>query len=263
MYESIEGRPAASLAGKVAFITGSGRGMGRAHAVLMAHRGADIVVHDINKDWAEETAELVRGTGQRALVIIEDVADVEAMAEHVKVTEAEFGHVDILVNNGGVPGEREGIEMIEPEFFDRMFNVHVRGHFFLTKAVVPGMKERNYGRIVNISSMWAMTGSNPKYGSTYTAAKSALLGLTKSWAKEFAPHNITVNAVAPGGVMTQMAIEKDGLEAVMARAQTVPLGRFGDADEYAAVVAFLCSDEAAFITGQTISPNGGWAIVGI
>jgi 3-oxoacyl-[acyl-carrier protein] reductase len=263
VFESIDGRPAASLEGKVAFITGSGRGMGRANAILMANRGADIAVHDVNKDWAEETGELVRATGRRALVFVEDVADISAMAGHAKAAEAELGRIDILVNNAGVGAERAGIETIEPDFFDRMFNVHVRGHFFLSKAVVPGMKERNYGRILNVSSMWAMTGSHPHYGSTYTAAKSALLGLTKSWAKEFAPHHITVNAIAPGGVMSQMAVEKDGLEAVQTRAKTVPLGRFGELHEYAAVVAFLCSDEAAFITGQCIAPNGGQGIVGI
>ncbi|MDA0701951.1 MAG: SDR family oxidoreductase [Proteobacteria bacterium] len=261
MFESIEGRPAASLEGKVAFITGSGRGMGQAHALLMAHRGADIVIHDVNKDWAEETGEKVRATGRKALVFVEDVADVKAMAENAKRAESEMGRIDILVNNAGIGGERTGIEGVEEDFFDRMFNIHVRGHFFLTKAVVPGMKERKYGRILNVSSMWVMMGHH--YGATYTAAKSALLGLTKSWAKEFAPWGITVNAIAPGGVMSQMAIEKDGLEAVMARAKTVPLGRFAELDENAALVAFLCSDEAAFITGQTIGPNGGQAIVGI
>jgi 3-oxoacyl-[acyl-carrier protein] reductase len=261
MFESIEGRPAASLAGKVAFITGSGRGMGQAHAVLMAHRGADIVVHDVNKDWAEETGEKVRAIGRKALVFVEDVADIEAMAAHAKRAESELGRIDILVNNAGVGGERTGIEGVEPDFFDRLFGIHVRGHFFLTKAVVPGMKARKYGRILNVSSMWSMTGHH--YGATYTAMKSALLGLTKSWAKEFAPHNITVNAIAPGGVWSQMAIEKEGLESFTARSKTTPLGRFAKLEENAALVAFLCSDEGAFITGQTIGPNGGHAIVGI
>ena len=261
MFESIDGRPAASLDGKVAFITGSGRGMGRAHAVLMANRGADIAVHDVNRDWAEDTGELVRAAGRKAVVFVEDVADIEAMAGHARAAEAELGRIDILVNNAGVGGERTGIEGVEPVFFDRLFNIHLRGHFFLTQAVVPGMKARNYGRILNVSSMWAMTGHH--YGATYTAMKSALLGLTKAWAKEFAPHNITVNAIAPGGVWSQMAIEKEGLESFTARSKKTPIGRFAELDENAALVAFLCSDEAAFITGQTIAPNGGQAIVGI
>lgn len=249
------------LDGKVALITGSGRGMGRAHALEMAGRGADIMVHDLKKAEADETVELVRAKGQRAIVSYADVADADAMAAFAAEGEKAFGHIDILVNNAGIGAERTGIEEVTPEWFQRMFDIHVKGTFFTTKAVVPGMKKRKQGKILNVSSMWAMTGYH--YGATYTAAKAAILGLTKAWAKELAPWNICVNAVAPGSVYSQMVIERDGLEAAQKRWDLIPLKRPAQPEEIAYSVAFLCSPESDFITGQVLSQNGGAAIVGI
>jgi 3-oxoacyl-[acyl-carrier protein] reductase len=250
-----------ALDGKVALITGSGRGMGRAHAVLLAERGADIMVHDLRKEEADETADLVRQKGRRALVSNADVADVAAMRDYARRGEKELGRIDILVNNAGIGAERTGIEGVTLEWWQRMLDIHVKGSFFTTQAVVPGMKARKFGKILNVSSMWSMTG-NP-YGASYIAAKSALLGLTRAWALELAAWNICVNAVAPGSIYSQMVIERDGLEAAQKRWDLIPLKRPAQPEEIAYSVAFLCSGESDFITGQVLSQNGGFAIVGI
>lgn len=245
--------------GKVAWITGSGRGMGRAHAELMAERGADIVVHDVLKDEAAETAEAVRKLGRRVMVAHESVAEPAAMRELVARAERELGPIAILVNNAGI-GEHKSIEEIDLACYQRMFDIHVKGSFFCGQAVIPGMKERRYGRIVNISSIWGMNGTNT--ASHYCAAKTAILGLTKAWAKELAPWEILVNSVCPGGVMTEMPIRVQGMEKIREKEKKVPLGRWAQPEEISYAVAFLASDEAAFITGQSISPNGGETIVG-
>ena len=187
------------LDGKVALITGAGRGMGRTHALLMAEEGARIVVQDIDAALAEESAAMIRERGGLARTMVFDVSDVAAGRAEVAAVEAALGGIDILVNNAGIdtPGELAGIDETA---FDRMFAVHVKGSFFMAQAVTPGMKERRYGKIVNVSSMWGMTGHTSH--SHYCGAKAALLGLTKAWAKEFAPHNVNVNAIAPGGVIT-------------------------------------------------------------
>ena len=247
------------LEGKVALITGSGRGMGRAHAELLATNGADVVVHDISETGAEETAELVRRQGRRALVAVADVADISAMKDVVANAEARLGSVDILINNAGIGADRATIEQIDEAMFDRIFNIHVKGTFFTTRAVVPGMKARRSGAIINVSSIWGMVGHH--FGSTYCGAKATLLGFTKSWAKELAPYRITVNAVAPGGVATPMAIEKDGIDAVRERMARVPLGRWAEPSEVSDGVLYLVT--AGFVTGQVLCISGGETIVGI
>jgi 3-oxoacyl-[acyl-carrier protein] reductase len=245
--------------GKVAWITGCGRGMGRAHALLLAERGADIVVHDVLADEARETAHRIEAMGRRVLVSNADVADPAAMRALAAEAERAFGKIDVLVNNAGI-GQHRSIEEITIEDFDRMFAIHVKGSFFCGQAVIPGMKERRYGKIVNISSIWGMNGADT--ASHYCAAKTALLGLTKAWAKELAPWNIHVNAVCPGGVITEMPIKVQGWDKIRAKEKKVPLGRWAQPEEVSYAVAFLASAEADFITGQSISPNGGETIVG-
>lgn len=248
-----------TLTGKVAMITGSGDGMGKAHAILMAERGADIVVHDIKADLADETAAAVRKLGRKAHVGACDVADVAAVQRLVADATAAMGRIDILVNNAGY-GQRSETQAITEQEFDRMFAVHVKGSFFAAQAVIPGMKERRYGKIVNISSMWGMTGA--PVAPHYCAAKAALLGFTKAWAKELAPWNIHVNAVAPGGVKSGGPIKLDNPEILKAKEARVPLKRYCEPVEIAYAVAYLASPEADFVTGQVISPNGGEVIVG-
>jgi len=250
------------LTDKVALITGSGRGMGRSHAELMAREGAKIIVHDMDPDLVHETSTRVRDAGGEAREIVCDITDVDQMSREIAEAQRVWGTVDILVNNAGIdtPGD---LHEISEESFDRMFDVHVKGSFFTTRTVVSGMKQNGYGKIVNISSIWGTVGHRSH--SHYCGAKAALLGLTKAWAKEFAPYNITVNAVAPGGVITEMALEENnGMEGIRRRAERdIPLKRYAETIEISHTVLFLVSPESDFITGQVISPNGGETIVGI
>ncbi len=212
-----------SLDGRTALITGSGSGMGRSHARLMSERGAAVIVHDVDAEGANETAGMVREVGGTAVVMAVDIRDVADFGDALGAAVAEMGAVDILVNNAGVGGQGLAIEDIDEATFDRMFAVHVKGTFFATQAVVPGMKERGYGKIVNISSSFAMGGS--ALASHYAAAKSALSGFTKSWARELAPYKICVNAVAPGILETPMTLGSIGKERIDAMAGDIPLGR--------------------------------------
>ena len=247
---------AGSLDGKRALITGSGGGMGRSHAVLMAERGADVVVHDIESEGAEETAAMVRALGREALAVVADVRDVPTFVRAV----ADAGPVDILVNNAGVGGARLTIEDVDVEAFDRMFEVHVRGTFFATQTVLPAMKERRSGKIVNISSIYAMGGS--QLASHYAAAKSAISGFTKSWARELAPWRVTVNAVAPGFVVTGMTQASNTPEKIAEREKLMPLGEFCKPLDISYAVAWLAGPETDLISGQVVSPNSGEVIVG-
>ena len=249
-----------SLEGRIALVTGAGGGMGRSHAVLLAERGADVIVHDVIDGIAETAAE-IRAQGRRAHELRVDIRDVAALQSGVAGAEEAFGPIDILVNNAGVGGRRLTLDEISVEDFDRMFEVHVRGTFFATQAAVPGMAARGYGRIVNISSIYAMGGS-PR-ASHYSAAKAAISGFTKCWARELAPHRITVNAVAPGFVVTGMTRGSNTDAQIAEREKGMPLGRFTRPEDISYAVAWLASDEAEMVTGQVVSPNAGEVIVGI
>jgi len=250
-----------SLDGRTALITGSGSGMGRSHARLMAERGARVIVHDVDAEGAGETARMVREGGGAAWEMVADIRDKAAFEGALAPAVAELGAVDILVNNAGVGGQGLALEDIDEEIFDRMFAVHVKGALFATQAVVAGMKARGHGKIVNISSNFAMGGA--AFASHYAAAKSALSGFTKSWARELAPWKICVNAVAPGILETPMTLGSVGKERIHAMVDDIPLGRIAEPIDISYAVAWLASPEADFMTGQVVAPNGGLPIVGI
>ncbi len=245
-----------SLDGKIALVTGAGRGMGRSHAMLLAERGADLIVQDILEAEVGETAEMIRATGRDACSIHCDIRDVPVLQAAIR----DMGHIDILVNNAGIGGQRAAMEDIDEDFFDRMFAVHVRGTFFATQAVLPQMKERKAGKIVNTSSIFAMGGS--AMASHYAASKSAISGLTKSWAREFGPWGINVNAVAPGFIPTDMTMTLTSDAELEARREMLPMRTTTEMQDISYAVAWLASSETDKITGQIVSPNSGETIVG-
>ena len=242
-------------------ITGAASGIGRAHAILMAERGADVIINDVTAEGLEETASLAEPSGGQIELVLYDVSEVSGMTRRIEAAEQKFGKIDILVNNAGVSGQRLDFGDIDEATYDRMVDINLKGSFFAAQAVVPGMKDRRYGKIINTSSMYALGGNT--VAAHYSAAKSAISGLTHSLARELAEWNIMVNAVAPGFVLTGMTSAGRDEAAIVARTERIPLGRMADPMDIAQTVAFLASDEADFITGQVISPNGGERIVGI
>ena len=244
------------LKGKNVLVTGSGGGLGRSHAILLAEKGAKIIIHDIVSDGANETAELVGKTGQKATVLISDIRNIKEF----KASVGKIGRIDILVNNAGVGGKGRKIEDIDIEIFNEMFEVHVRGTFFATQAVLPQMKKRGSGKIINTSSIFAMGGHDSI--SHYAAAKSAISGLTNSWAKELAPWKINVNAVAPGFVETEMTRASMSQRDIRNLEKRMPLGRLCEPIDISFAVAWLASSETDMVSGQIISPNSGAVIVG-
>jgi len=246
--------------GRVALVTGAGSGMGRAHCLTLAERGARVAINDVNPAAAEETARMVREHGVACLVVPCDVSDRAAVDAMIARTVEEFGRLDILVNNAGIPDSGHGIEDTSDDEWRHQFSVHVEGTFYCTRAAVPWLKKSPAGRIINVSSMWAQEGH--KNSHAYSAAKAAILGLTKGLAKELGQDKICVNAIAPGGVFTGMTAVRTP-EQLMEQYKVIPLGRWAQPDEISPLVAFLASDEAGFITGQLIPINGGQLVVGI
>ena len=262
MTDATEIPPSLRLDARVALVTGAGRGLGREYALLLAARGADVIVNDIDADNAGATAGAVRELGRKATIIACDATDTVRLAAVIGAALAEHGHIDILVNNAGIQGNALPIEAIDERTFDTMMAVKLKASFFATRAVVPGMKARRYGKIINISSNFAMEGSTSM--SHYTGAASGMLGFTKAWAREFAPWGICVNAVAPALVVTDLTVNSMGWDRIHAIEKKVPLGgRLADKKEIAYAVAWLASAETDFMTGQVLAPNGGLTIVGI
>jgi NAD(P)-dependent dehydrogenase (short-subunit alcohol dehydrogenase family) len=239
-------------------VTGAGSGIGEAIAVDLAARGADVAVLEIDPAKARAVADRVAAHGVTGVPVAVDVASFEAVhAAFGEVFEA-LGRVDVLVNNAGVADYTPFWELTE-QAWDRMIGVHLKGTFNCTSAVIPGMRERRYGRIINMASVAGLTGT-PTHAH-YSAAKGGLIGLTKALAKEVGDCGITVNAIAPGFIDTAIT-QSPGFpkELVEAALERIPVKGGGTVEDVAYVTAFLAAEQARFITGQVISPNGGYVI---
>jgi 3-oxoacyl-[acyl-carrier protein] reductase len=242
-----------SLAGKVALVTGSGRNIGRATALELARLGADVVVNSrVNRKEAESVAEEARALGVKAIVLLADVGDQAQVERMVEQAISEFGHIDILVNNVGLRRATPFTRMTTQEWRE-VLAVNLDGPFYCCKAVVPGMIASGGGRIINVSGLNAFKGRAD--WAHVCASKMGALGLTRALAVELAPYGILVNHIVPGAFDTIR--ERDEQPSVTQRAAGIPLGRLGLPEEVARVCAFLASDDASYITGQTIHVNGG------
>ncbi|MDA0351181.1 MAG: 3-oxoacyl-ACP reductase FabG [Chloroflexi bacterium] len=242
-----------ALDGQVAVVTGASRGIGRACAIELAKQGANIVVnYTSNAEAAESCKAAIEAEGVKALVIQADVSNPEDAQRLIATAEEQFGKVDILVNNAGINRDKT-VQRMSVEDWQSVIETDLSSMFYCTNAVVTGMRERNYGRIINMSSIIGQMGNLGQ--SNYAAAKAGMIAFSKSAAKELARFNITVNAVCPGFVATDMveALDDKIKEALIAQ---IPLGRFGTVEEVASTVRFLCT-EGSFYTGAQLSLNGG------
>ena len=242
------------LEGKVALVTGGSRGIGRAIALKLAGEGAAVAINYAgNAKAAEEVKASIEAAGGKAMVVQADVSSAEAVDAMVEAVVNELGGIDILVNNAGIT--RDGLLMRMKEAdWDAVINTNLKGVFYCTKAVSKLMMKKRSGRIVNMASVVGLTGNAGQ--ANYAAAKSGVIGFSKSMAKELASRGITVNMVAPGYIETDMtAVLSDKVREAMI--STVPLARAGQAEDVAGAVLFLVSDLASYITGQVINVDGG------
>ena len=249
-----------NLDGKVAIVTGAGRGIGQQIAKKLAEAGAKVAVVDLQADWCRETVDLVEAAGSTALALGCNVAESAEVDATVKAVIAKFGTVDIMVNNAGITKDGLLMRMSDADW-DAVLNVNLKGTFLFTRAVArPMMKNKAAdgtqagGSIINIASVVGIMGNAGQ--ANYTASKGGVIALTKTTAKELGSRNVRCNAVAPGFIQSKMTdvLPDDVKKAYM---DTIPLKRFGTAEDIAKCVAFLASPDAAYITGQIISVNGG------
>ena len=245
------------LEGKAALVTGGSRGIGRAVCLELARRGACVAVNYAgNAAAAEETVESCKAKGVDAFSVQADVADAAACDAMVKEVLSRFGRLDILVNNAGIT--RDGLmPMLKDADWDAVLDANLKGAFHCMRAAYRPMMKQNYGRVVNLSSIVGLRGNAGQ--ANYAASKAGLIGLTKSMAKELAGRNVTVNAVAPGFIDTDMtaALPEKARESMLA---SIPMGRLGQGEDVAKAVAFFAGDGAGYVTGQVLCVDGGMAV---
>lgn len=244
------------LAGKVALVTGSSRGIGKAEALALAEDGVNIIINYIrNEEAAHQVAESVRLKGRESLVVKADVTKSKEVEYMVEKSISRFGKIDILVNNAGIAGEYIGksiVDMTEDEW-NMVVETSLKGTFLVTKYVAREMIKRKEGRIINTSSVYGQSGGRPGVAN-YASAKSGIIGFTKTAALELSKYGVTVNAISPGFIETELARTlpiKDDL------VKQIPLRRFGKPEEIGRMIAFLASPHAAYITGSVVEVNGG------
>ena len=252
------------LEGRKAFVTGAGQGIGEAIAVKLATHGCDVAINDVNQATLEEVRKKIENLGRRAITLVGDVSDHRAAQTIVKQAVDRLGGLDILVNNAGISPKKEGRQVkifeIEEEEWDRVLGINLKGVFNYSRAALPFMMGKKYGRIVNISSVTGFTGNSSPVGAHYVASKAGVIGMTKTMARDVAPFGITVNAVAPGVIDSPLR-RMSAPEVNEAMLKEIPMGRFATSEEVADGVLFLVSDYAKYITGTTLVIDGGWKMV--
>lgn len=242
------------LDGKVAIVTGGSRGIGRATAIELAKAGAKVVVNYAgNRAAAEQTLADIKAGGGEAIIFQADVADAKAVGELVKAATGTFGRIDILVNNAGITRDNI-LALMKEEDWDAVINTNLKGIFTCTKAVSKVMIKQRSGKIINMTSVVGIMGNAGQ--TNYAASKAGVIGFTKSAAKELSARGITVNAIAPGYIATDMSAAISE-QAKAELAKQIPLSRLGSPEDIAGAVLFLASDAANYITGQTINVDGG------